>query len=169
MSSHIDPAKEKAGGWEILKKADKDDCCYQKVILKDNKLKGAILFGDNRALSYVNSKMEEDVNKEELRELLELYVYICNNCGSEYDESKTGVPFEDLPDDFKCPNCKGAKNQFKKKEWGEIFMEIHRCKRCNYVYVDEEQEIPFEKLGNDYKCPRCRSSTKFFVKKELPK
>jgi len=112
----IDPAKEKAGGWEILKKADKDDCCYQKVILKDNKLKGAILFGDNRALSYVNSKMEEDVNKEELRELLELYIYICNNCGSEYDESKTGIPFEDLPDDFKCPNCKGAKNQFKKKE-----------------------------------------------------
>ncbi|MFX0074787.1 MAG: FAD-dependent oxidoreductase [Candidatus Hermodarchaeota archaeon] len=112
----IDPTKENAGGWEILKKADKDDCCYQKVILKDNKLKGAILFGDNKALSYVYSKMEEDVNKEELRKLLELYIYICNNCGTEYDESKMGIPFKDLPDDFKCPNCKGSKDQFKKKE-----------------------------------------------------
>ncbi|GAH81218.1 unnamed protein product, partial [marine sediment metagenome] len=37
----IDPKKEEGAGWEILKKSDKKDCCYQKIVLKDNKLKGA--------------------------------------------------------------------------------------------------------------------------------
>jgi hypothetical protein len=40
----IDPIKEEGTGWEILKKSDKKDCCYQKIVLKDNKLKGAILY-----------------------------------------------------------------------------------------------------------------------------
>jgi len=68
----INPSKEEGGGWDILKKADKKDCCYQKIILKDNKLKGAILFGDKKAQSFVYSKMEQDVDREELKRLLEL-------------------------------------------------------------------------------------------------
>jgi len=111
----IDPSKEESGGWEILKKADKEDCCYQKIILKDNKLKGAILFGDSKAMSFVYKKMEEDVDKEELRKLLELYIFVCNNCGMEYDEAKMKVMFDDLPADFKCPKCKNPKEGFKKK------------------------------------------------------
>ena len=112
----IDPTKEQGGGWEILKKADKKDCCYQKLILKESKLKGAILFGENKALSFVYNKMEQDVDKEELRKLLELYIYVCNNCGKEYDESKMALLFKDLPPDWKCPNCKGSKDGFKKKD-----------------------------------------------------
>ena len=111
----IDPTKEEGGAWEILKKADKKDCCYQKLVLKGNKLKGAILFGENKAISYVYNKMEEDVDRDELKKLLELYSYICNKCGSEYDEAKMGIQFKDLPDDFKCPGCKGPKEEFKKK------------------------------------------------------
>lgn len=111
----IDPSKEEGGAWEILKKADKKDCCYQKVILKESKLKGAILFGENKAMSYIYSKMEQDVDMDELKKLLELYTYACNNCGKEYDESKMKVLFKDLPDDFKCPGCKGPKEEFKKK------------------------------------------------------
>ncbi|MFX1476904.1 MAG: rubredoxin, partial [Promethearchaeota archaeon] len=111
----IAPAKEEVGGWEILKKADKKDCCYQKLVLKDNKLKGAILLGETNAISYVYSKMEKDVDKHELRELLELNIYVCENCGMEYDEIVMEMPFKELPDDFKCPNCKGPKNGFKKK------------------------------------------------------
>jgi len=112
----IDPTKEEAGGWEILKKADKDDCCYQKLVLKESKLKGAILFGESNAISYVYNKMEQDVDKNELRELLELYIYICENCGMEYDEAVMDLLFKDLPDDFKCPNCKGPKKSFNKKK-----------------------------------------------------
>ncbi|MFX1437418.1 MAG: FAD-dependent oxidoreductase [Promethearchaeota archaeon] len=112
----IDPSKEEGGGWDILKKADKKDCCYQKLVIKGSKLKGAILFGDNKAVSYVYNKMEEDVDREELKRLLELYSYICANCGMEYDEAKMGILFKDLPSDWKCPNCKGSKNDFKKKD-----------------------------------------------------
>ncbi|MFX1487618.1 MAG: FAD-dependent oxidoreductase [Promethearchaeota archaeon] len=111
----IAPAKEEVGGWEILKKADKEDCCYQKIVLKDNKLKGAILLGETKAISYVYSKMEKDVDKDELREILELNIYVCENCGMEYDEIVMETPFKDLPDDFRCPKCKGPKNGFKKK------------------------------------------------------
>ena len=111
----IDPIKEEGAGWEILKKSDKKDCCYQKIVLKDNKLKGAILFGDNKAISYVYKKMEQDVDKEELRKLLELYIYECSNCGAEYDESKMVALFKNLPKDWRCPNCKNPKEGFKKK------------------------------------------------------
>jgi len=111
----FDPSKEEGGGWDILKKADKDDCCYQKLILKDNKLKGAILFGDNNAMSFVYKKMEQDVTREELMDILELYLYICSNCGAEYDEIKREFLFKDLPDDWKCPDCKHPKEGFKKQ------------------------------------------------------
>ena len=112
----FDPSKEEGVGWEILKKADKKDCCYQKLILKDNKLKGAILFGENKVMPYVYNKMEKDIDKEELRELLDLYIYKCSKCGMEYDEAKSGVLFKDLPDDFKCPECGASKEEFEREE-----------------------------------------------------
>ena len=115
----IDPSKETVGGWEILKKADKKNCCYQKLVLKEGKLKGAILFGDTKAISYVYNKMEQDVDRNELRELLELYIYICRNCGKEYDEALMEVLFKDLPRNFKCPGCNGPKEDFKKKRMRE--------------------------------------------------
>ena len=110
----IDPSIEERGGWEILKKADEKDCCYQKIVLKNNKLKGAILFGDKQAQSYVYSKMEQDVDREELKRLLELYTFVCQNCGAEYDESTKEVLFKNLPEDFKC-KCGQNKHGFKKK------------------------------------------------------
>ena len=113
----IDPSKEEiSGGWEILKKADKKDCCYQKLVLKNNKLKGAILFGDTKAISYVYKKMEQDVDRDELRDLLELYIYLCKNCGMEYDDALMEVLFKDLPENFKCPGCHGPKENFIRKE-----------------------------------------------------
>ncbi|MHA1477968.1 MAG: FAD-dependent oxidoreductase [Promethearchaeota archaeon] len=110
----FDPSKEEGGGWDILKRADKDDCCYQKLILKDNTLKGAILFGDTNAMSFVYKKMEKEVTRQELMEILELYLYKCSNCGAEYDETKMEVLFKDLPEEWKCPNCKHSKEGFNK-------------------------------------------------------
>ncbi|MFX0041764.1 MAG: FAD-dependent oxidoreductase [Candidatus Hodarchaeota archaeon] len=112
----IDPNKEEGGSWEILKRADKKDCCYQKLVVKDNKLKGAILFGESKAISYVYNKMEEDVDRDELKKLLELYTYTCSNCGMEYDEAKMAVLFKDLPEDFKCPECGTPKDKFNVKD-----------------------------------------------------
>lgn len=113
----FDPSIEEGGGWDILKKADKKDCCYQKIVLKDNKLKGAILFGDNKAMPYITNRMEQDVDPKELKNLLEIHDYACANCGAIYDEAKMEVSFKDLPDTFKCPNpnCKATKKDFIQK------------------------------------------------------
>jgi nitrite reductase (NADH) large subunit len=113
----FDPSKEQSGGWDILKKADKKDCCYEKIVLKDNRLKGAILFGDNTAMQYVTSKMEQDVDTKELKNLLDIHEYVCSNCGTVYDEAKRQVLFKDLPDSFICPNpeCNATKKDFKQK------------------------------------------------------
>ncbi len=112
----FDPSEEEGGGWEILKKSDKKDCCYQKIVLKDNKLKGAILFGENKALSFINKNIGAEVEKDELRKILELYLWICSNCDTNYDDAVMNPVFEYLPEDWKCPNCKGPKDGFKKKD-----------------------------------------------------
>jgi rubredoxin len=46
--------------------------------------------------------------------------YICNPCGWVYDPEEgcpeqgigPGTPFEDLPDDFECPECGAGKDEF---------------------------------------------------------
>ena len=39
--------------------------------------------------------------------------YICSVCGYVYDPAEhDGVPFETLPDDWKCPRCKQSKDKF---------------------------------------------------------
>lgn len=40
--------------------------------------------------------------------------YICQICGYVYDEDKEGKKFEDLSEDYTCPECKvGRKSDFK--------------------------------------------------------
>ncbi|MHA1329354.1 MAG: FAD-dependent oxidoreductase [Promethearchaeota archaeon] len=112
----VDPKLEEGAGWEILKKSDKTDCCYDKIVLKNNKVKGAILFGDTKAISYIYSKMDKEIDREELKKILELYTFQCNNCGALFDELKMGILFKDLPEDWKCQNCGGPKDNFKKVE-----------------------------------------------------
>lgn len=49
--------------------------------------------------------------------------YRCTVCGYLYDpekgdadnDIKPGIAFEDLPDDWTCPLCGAAKNQFEKE------------------------------------------------------
>ncbi len=39
--------------------------------------------------------------------------YVCSICGYVYDPAEhDGVPFEDLPEDWKCPRCKQPKTKF---------------------------------------------------------
>lgn len=43
--------------------------------------------------------------------------YICQICGYVYDEEKEGKKFEELSEDFTCPQCKiGHKSDFKPVE-----------------------------------------------------
>jgi len=55
----------------------------------------------------------------------EVYMrYICQICGYVYDEDKEKIPFDQLPDDWKCPLCGAPKSEFKpeapKKETGPV-------------------------------------------------
>jgi rubredoxin len=51
--------------------------------------------------------------------------WTCNVCGWEYDPARgdpdsgiaPGTAFEDLPDDWRCPECGAAKEQF------DVFLE----------------------------------------------
>jgi len=115
----FDPAdKDLVGaGWEILKNIDKKGGCYKKIVIKDNRLKGAIIFGEPEAIPYVNKNIEQLIKEGELREAINLYVWICGGCGNEYDEAKMELLFKDLPEDWKCPKCKTPKNGFKKLEF----------------------------------------------------
>lgn len=42
--------------------------------------------------------------------------YECVVCGYIYDEEKEGVKFEDLPDDYACPDCGVGKDDFEPYE-----------------------------------------------------
>ena len=36
----------------------------------------------------------------------------CEICGYIYNEDTEGVPFEDLPEDWVCPECGATKDEF---------------------------------------------------------
>jgi len=50
--------------------------------------------------------------------------YVCSVCGYVYDSEEgdpdnginPGTPFEDLPDDWTCPDCGVSKDEFEKEE-----------------------------------------------------
>ncbi len=42
--------------------------------------------------------------------------YVCQICGYVYDDEKEKIPFDQLPDDWKCPLCGAPKSAFKADE-----------------------------------------------------
>ncbi|MBN1801020.1 MAG: FAD-dependent oxidoreductase [Candidatus Lokiarchaeota archaeon] len=104
-------------GWQILKGMDSKEKCYKKIVLKDNNLKGAILFGENEAISYVTKNIEKSINEAELRKAINLYKWICLSCGAVYDEAIMEVLFKDLPEDWTCPECNAPKKNYKKERF----------------------------------------------------
>ncbi|MHA1723634.1 MAG: FAD-dependent oxidoreductase [Promethearchaeota archaeon] len=112
----FDPSdKDMVGaGWEILKNIDKKNKCYKKIVLKNNILKGAILFGEKKAFSYINKNIESEINEDELRKVIELFKWQCKNCKYVYDDAKSDLLFKDLPVDWKC-KCGASKMMFERK------------------------------------------------------
>lgn len=66
----------------------------------------------------------DKVFSKNLRKEKTMDIYVCLPCGWEYDPEvgvpeagiEPGIPFEDLPDDFKCPICGMSKAVFEKKK-----------------------------------------------------
>ena len=67
-----------------------------------------------------NTGSKKEVKQERSDE--ELSSFTCSICGFQYDPEEgdpsmgipPGTPFEDLPDDYKCPICNASKEYFKK-------------------------------------------------------
>ena len=64
--------------------------------------------------------------------------YICQICGYVYDDAKEKVPFEELPDDWKCPLCGASKSDFKPEANGD---------EKKVVTAIEPMEADLEKLS----------------------
>jgi rubredoxin len=76
----------------------------------------------------------------------------CSVCGYIYDEeagepsTKTGpdTPFEELPDEWRCPVCAAEKSAFSpvstSAESGPALSMVWRCTVCNYRYNEENGE-----------------------------
>lgn len=43
-------------------------------------------------------------------------VYVCDICGYVYDEEEESVSFDDLPEDWTCPDCGASKDKFSVQE-----------------------------------------------------
>lgn len=70
---------------------------------------GEVLSG-NASMTY--SYYFENVKPKPKKVESKAKVWVCKICGWIYDEEKTGIPFEELPDDFICPLCKHPKSDF---------------------------------------------------------
>jgi len=78
-----------------------------------------------------NDKVPDSVIKPEQKDEIrtekteaDLSAYICNICGFQHDPAEgdpamgipPGTPFEDLPEDYRCPICNASKDYFSKNE-----------------------------------------------------
>ena len=80
---------------DILKEDDPMTYAYYHNVIKGKSPKNAP--------TYIAEETAEAPAKEK---------YVCSVCGYEYDGE---VPFEELPEDYKCPVCKQPKSVFVKK------------------------------------------------------
>jgi rubredoxin len=81
--------------------------------------------------------------------------WVCT-CGYVYDPEVEGFDFENLPDDWVCPDCGASKGEFFEFTEEEEEEEVLKwtCP-CGYVYDPEETGISFEDLPDDWVCPEC--------------
>ncbi|MBN2178660.1 MAG: rubredoxin [Deltaproteobacteria bacterium] len=72
------------------------------------------------APTYINEKEAEKAPEKPVKEEMKMERYVCTVCGYVYDpaegDSEGGIPagtaFENLPDDWTCPVCGAAKDEF---------------------------------------------------------
>lgn len=60
--------------------------------------------------------------------------YVCQICGYVYDDAKEKVPFESLPETWKCPLCGAGKSDFKPEE-------VKKPAPAKDVFVHEDVEL----------------------------
>ena len=94
-----------------------------KFLLGEQLRRSVTAFYNNRNDKNLITEREIPVRKER-KENIEEFVHQCSQCLTIYDELTgeyendivAGTTFESLPDDYKCPLCEGAKDEFRKTE-----------------------------------------------------
>ncbi|WP_444943617.1 FAD-dependent oxidoreductase [Microbulbifer sp. ZKSA006] len=105
----------------------------------------------------------------------------CQNCGWIYDEAKgwpedgiaPGTRWEDIPDDWCCPECGAAKCEFSMLQIGTSLPTEPRnweCMVCNWIYREAEGDpqngiapaTRWEDLPANWSCPQCGVSKRGF-------
>jgi len=138
----IGVAVPEGAGYQELRWVDEAGQCYKKLTLQGGRLVGAILLGDKKDVApvskliasgvdvsaYVGHLLEEDFDLKALaakpppKGEKAMDKWECLACGYIYDPEKgdpdsgikPGTPFEELPDDWVCPQCGAAKDMFEK-------------------------------------------------------
>lgn len=80
--------------------------------------------------------------------------YRCKVCGYIYDDAKEAVPFESLPDDWKCPLCGVPKDMFEAVPYEEIMVEAE----MKYETVNRKIDVDPNNMGIAMildKCTNC--------------
>jgi flavin reductase (DIM6/NTAB) family NADH-FMN oxidoreductase RutF/rubredoxin len=80
------------------------------------------LQNDKTPDSVIKPEQKDEIRTEKTE--ADLSAYICNICGFQYDPAEgdpaMGIPprtpFEDLPEDYRCPICNASKDYFSKNE-----------------------------------------------------
>ena len=80
------------------------------------------LQNDKTPDSVIKPEQKDEIRTEKTE--ADLSAYICNICGFQYDPAEgdpamgipPGTPFEDLPEDYRCPICNASKDYFSKNE-----------------------------------------------------
>ncbi len=76
--------------------------------------------------------------------------YICKICGYVYDDSKEKIPFNKLPDDWRCPLCGASKSDFEQMiDNSTTNPEIeHDIDNANIEHSDNFEELSYQALSS---------------------
>ena len=66
--------------------------------------------------------------------------YRCGICGEIYDDDVEGIPFEQLPDDWRCPVCRASKSDFELIEDDDVPAPV----RKERIEVEEDDGWEFD-------------------------
>lgn len=135
------------------------------------------------APTYIDhSLLEKKYEKPVEKEAAPMRKWVCRVCGHVYDPKEgdpdsgiaPGTSFEDLPDDWVCPDCGAEKADFqpvddkegqKKEKSAAVGKELKKwkCEVCGHIYDPKEGDpdagiapgTAFEDIPDDWYCPIC--------------
>ncbi|GFQ01120.1 rubredoxin [Phtheirospermum japonicum] len=121
------PSPPQAPQWTRLPNKDKTHLTFLKPLRRPNTLiiKSIDVSKEDKQEQPISSEEEKIDNRrlEEKFAVVNTGIYECRSCGYKYDEATgdpsypipPGLPFDKLPDDWRCPTCGASQSFFESK------------------------------------------------------